>query len=343
MKVTSFSFIKNIKQILLAAVRIIIWFVTIVILIFLFIIFIDLIGFKKVFLERDGFTTLDFWESNGKVLSLYGSGLGNGSGIANSWSKTTILQFIEFQKTKNPLLIFDMDIVQRNASESEVIELLTTGMWPWSPVVKQIYIDTIVRDTNRQINPKDSMEKDRSIYCEAIMKNMLSFNAPEGKFLLYGVLVKNRSGSGPGSIAESSGEGTYGENSGLISHTQDLIRCRGSSGMQRITWSEHSGIAVRSGVRVKTVENLNYTDLPSVIPGFSFLDGPCNPCDALSDDPLKKYRCPFVLERNDGNGGYYKGIKAVSDIWRVLWGFANYFKTSSAQIPAEFSAFRINS
>jgi hypothetical protein len=333
MKVTSFSFTKNIKRILLAAVGIIVWIVGLIIVGFLFVILIDFLGFKSIFLEKDGFTTLEFWDGGGKSVSLSGG----------SWSKSTILQFIQFQKTKNPLLIFDMDLLQKNASEREAIELLTTGQWPWSPVVQQIYQDAIVRDTNRQINPLDSMNKDRSIYCEAIMKDMLAFKAPEGQFLLYGVLVKNRSGSGsgPGSVAESSGEGTYGENSGLISQSQDLIRCRGSSGMQKISWSGYDGI---TGVRVKNIENLNYTDLPSVVPGFTFLNGPCNPCDALSDDPLKKYRCPFVLERENGNGngGYYKGIGAMSDIWRVLWGFANYFKTSSAQVPAEFSAFRVN-
>ena len=318
----SSSYIKKIKHILLVIL-------IIIALCFLIIILVDFFVFKKVFLSLDeGFTTLDF----GK-----GTKLDNGNG---RWSKTTILSFIQFQKTKNPLLIFDMDIVQQNASESEAIELLTTGMWPWNLVTQQIYKDMIVRDTNRQINPKDSMEKDRTIYCEAIIKNLLGMKAPEGQFLLYGVLVKNRSRTG-GNVADTSGEGTYGVNSGLISQKQDLIRCNGSSGMQRISYTgAYDGI---TGVRIKTVENLNYVDLPDIVPGFSFLDKPCNPCIALSDDPLNKYRCPFSIARENGNGGYNKGVGALSDIWKVLWGFGNYFTSSQVQVPSHFAAFRVNS
>jgi hypothetical protein len=316
----SSSYLKKIKHILLVIL-------IIIALSFLVMILIDFFIFKKVFVSLDeGFTTLD---------------IGKGTNIPSTrWSKTTILSFIQFQKTKNPLLIFDMDVVQQNASESEATELLTRGMWPWSPVTQQIYKDMIVRDINRQINPKDSMEKDRSIYCEAIIKNLLAMKAPEGKFLLHGVLVRNRSRTG-GNVADSSGEGTYGVESGLISQKQDLIRCNGPSGMQRISYTgAYDGI---TGVRIKTVENLNYVDLPDIVPGFSFLDSPCNPCSALSDDPLNKYRCPFSIARENGNGGYYEGVGALSDIWKVLWGFGNYFVSSEVQVPSHFAAFRVNS
>jgi len=280
-----------------------------------------MVAFQKVFLQRDGFTTLDFG-------TVYNSRFG-------PWSQTTVLEFIQFQKTNNPLLIFDMDIIQQKATENEAIQLLTTGMWPWSPVTQQIYLDTIIRDTHRQVNPLDSMNKDRTIYCEGVIRDMLAFKAPEGQFLLYGLLVRNRHEN----AAQESGEGTYGEESGLISQKQDLIRCNGAKGMQRIAWSGYDGI---TGVHVKNTENLNYVDLPEIIPGFSFLSAPCNPCDALSDDPLKKYRCPFTINKSNGNGGYYTGVQSVSDIWRVLWGFGNYFKSTSPQVPAEFAAFRVN-
>jgi hypothetical protein len=350
----SYSSIKTIKQTFLVIIRVLVFFILFsflgILVVICVVIFIDLFSFKKIFLDKDGFTTLDFvggsnsaFGSNVGSTSGFGSGFGSGSGFgfgsgsgSGSWSNTTILQFIQFQKTKNPLLIFDMDIIQQKATENEAIELLKTGMWPWSPVVQQIYKDTIVRDTNRQINPKDSMEKDRSIYCEAIIKDMLAFKAPEGQFLLYGVLVKNRNSN----AAEDSGKGTYGEESGLISQNKDLIRCDGVKGMQRISSYGYDGI---TGVRVKNIENLNYIDLPEIIPGFSFLSSPCNPCDALSDDPLKKYRCPFAINKSNGNGGYYTGVKTVSDIWRMLWGFADYFTSSSVQIPSTFAAFRINS
>jgi len=45
------------------------------------------------------------------------------------------------------------------------------------------------------------------------------------------------------------------------------------------------------------------------MPGFSFVNGPCNPCSPLNDNP--DYSCPFKLN--------VKGNDAISDVWKELW------------------------
>jgi hypothetical protein len=50
-------------------------------------------------------------------------------------------------------------------------------------------------------------------------------------------------------------------------------------------------------------------DLENVIPGFSFTNGPCNPCGALKQ--TADYSCPFQLN--------VKNTPNVSAVWKYLW------------------------
>ena len=255
------------------------------------------------------------------------------------WKPQTVKQFIQFQKTVNPLLVFDMKLLQQQATEKEAINLLTTGMWSWSKEIQEIYKDTIIRDTTRQINPLNVMNIDRTIYNETAIKELLGWKAPEGQFLLNGVFVegtgKGADGSaGAGAIAQEtlSGEGTYGIKSGLISKNQDLIRCYGKKGMQRITQDGNDGI---TGLHKKQIVNLDYHNLPKIIPGFTFIKGACNPCSALSS-PLPNYSCPFTIMRE--NESHNNNISAI---WRNLWGLGKS-KYKEPQVSSRSAAFRIN-
>ena len=47
------------------------------------------------------------------------------------------------------------------------------------------------------------------------------------------------------------------------------------------------------------------------IPGFKFLNGSCDPCGALNENP--DYSCKYSLD--------IKGVKpGVSNVWKKLWG-----------------------
>lgn len=74
------------------------------------------------------------------------------------------------------------------------------------------------------------------------------------------------------------------------------------------------------------------TDLPSEIPGFAFVNSPCNPCDLLSSTP--KYDCPFSLKDAKGN------TAPTHSMLQYLWKLGKYASGSapaSAPVPAPAS------
>jgi hypothetical protein len=50
--------------------------------------------------------------------------------------------------------------------------------------------------------------------------------------------------------------------------------------------------------------------LENIIPGFTFLNGPCNPCGAINEKA--DYSCPFKLNVK-------KQSPFISDVWQYLW------------------------
>ena len=241
---------------------------------------------------------------------------------ATTWSQKTVQQFLMFQKIRNPNLIFDMKQIQQQATQQEADYLLTHGVWYWSEAIQQIYTDAIIRDSTRQINPLDVMNVDRTIYNENAIKQILAFNTPEGEFIINGVLVK---GTGKGNVAESSGFGSFGINSGLISPSNDIIRCNGTRGMQRITDDGYDGIF---GLHLKKYTDIDFHELPKIIPGFSFLRNPCNPCVALNNPP--DYSCPFQVRPK------------VSSIWQKLWGITVDYSLEKRPKITNQLIFRVN-
>ena len=62
-----------------------------------------------------------------------------------------------------------------------------------------------------------------------------------------------------------------------------------------------------TGETVTTVEPAN---IPKEMPGFNFVNGPCNPCVALNSPG--DFSCPFKLNvKEKGND--------ISDVWKTLW------------------------
>ena len=54
---------------------------------------------------------------------------------------------------------------------------------------------------------------------------------------------------------------------------------------------------------------INNEDIPNIIPGFSFIDEPCNPCVAIND--LSNMKCAFKLN--------IEGDDTTSEIWKRIW------------------------
>ena len=67
--------------------------------------------------------------------------------VKNKWNESVIKDFIRTQAAQNQDVIFDMDMIQLQATQKEAEELINTGMWPWSKRTQDIYFDAISRRT----------------------------------------------------------------------------------------------------------------------------------------------------------------------------------------------------
>lgn len=221
--------------------------------------------------------------------------------ISTNWSTQTIQNFLNFEQTKNPNLIFDVDLIQQQATETEVKTLFQTGKWPWDDETKKLYMDAVKNNTMLKVSPAAAMDQAQSIYNQSITREMLSWNAPEGQFLLRGAYSATTNQN------QNNGSGKYGINSGLITKNNNLIRCGiDSNNNVVLQQTENMGNDGITGAHTKQTNKIDFNKLPSLIPGFRFIGSPCDPCSALNSPP--KYTCPFSLTSKD-----------PSPIWASLW------------------------
>jgi hypothetical protein len=210
---------------------------------------------------------------------------------ANSWSDDLVAKFLKFQKVLNPNVVFDMKVVQQQASPDEVEYLFKHNKWPWSKQVIDIYKQAVAENSFVKVDPGISMIDAQRIYNEMAMKQILSFGTKEGTFLLNGVVI--------------------GHNKKMPSNVNDVVRCGTDpktkrSVVEKVVYNGYDSI---SGAMNKTVTNVGVGKIPGLVNGFKFLNGPCNPCSPLDNPP--NYSCPFSL--NTGNGA------EVTPIWKLLW------------------------
>jgi hypothetical protein len=215
-------------------------------------------------------------------------------GFQNSntqWSPDLINRFIEYQQTVNENNTqFDLDILQQQATPEEAEELLKTGYWPWPDDLKQEYTDHVMSSTIIKIEPKYAVSYAMKIYNEYTVREMLAWNKKEGQFLLYG--------------------GDIGVTDGLPNNVRNTIKCstdiNGNSVMQKKIYTNMNYGNGYIGEKVTTVEPV---DIPNEMTGFSFVNGPCDPCVALNIPG--DFSCPFKLN--------VKGDDDISDVWKQLW------------------------
>jgi hypothetical protein len=184
-----------------------------------------------------------------------------------------------------------MKVVQQQASPDEVEYLFQHNKWPWSKEVMDLYQQAVAENSFVKVDPGIAMIDAQQIYNEMAMKEILSFGTKEGTFLLNGVVI--------------------GHNQNMPSNVNDVVKCgtdpkTKASTVEKVVYNGYDSI---SGAMNKTVTNVEFADIPGLVNGFKFLNGPCNPCSPLDNPP--NYSCPFSL--NTGNGA------EVSPIWKLLW------------------------
>lgn len=229
-----------------------------------------------------------------------------------TWNKQSTQDFLQIQNTINHNKIFDVDMIQKNqASQSEVNYFNTHGMWPWSERTIELYSMAVKSNPYIRTYSGDSINYARTLYNEAAILQIISYQTKEGNFLLNGVLVRDPSGNKMEDLP--SGFGDFPYESGLIEHDKrfDVIKCnmKGPNGgtLERIKYTGKGGIY---GEQTTKKTKVNYNDLEDIIPGFKFLDGPCNPCVAVGEKP--NYSCPFQIKLKDKS-------PFISQVWQYLW------------------------
>jgi hypothetical protein len=225
-----------------------------------------------------------------------------------TWTSDSTKNFIDVQQTINPHVVFDTDELQKQAPQEELDFFLQNGHWPWSQQVQELYKQSVAANPFVRTDPEDAMNNAMKIYNQSIILEMISWQTKEGQFLLKGVAI----GSGNKLEDLPSGWGNYGYSSGLITKRNDIIKCGiDEDGSRSLRQTKFTGKDKITGAQTKEVTAVDYNKLEDLIPGFSFMNGKCNPCVAINDTP--DYSCPFNLDISGNNQG-------VSAVWQYLWG-----------------------
>jgi len=228
-----------------------------------------------------------------------------------SFTNNSKLNFLQIQNTINREKIFDMNTIATQASQEELDYFNKNGMWPWSQKVIDLYQEAINANPYIRTLPELATNEARTQYNEAAILRLLSYQTKEGQFMLNGVLVKDPSGNKIEDLPNGFGE--FGYSAGLIGNrSDDIIKCNFKNDskptLERIRYTGKGGIF---GQQTEKKTKVNYKDLESLIPGFTFLSSPCNPCKAMSETP--DYSCPFRLKVKNKS-------PFISDVWQYLWG-----------------------
>lgn len=226
-----------------------------------------------------------------------------------TWNQESTNKFLEIQKLVNPQIVFNAAEIQKQATQEEVDYFNKHGQWPWSDKIKNLYKESLDNNPYVRTDPDDAINTISTIYNEKAILQMLSWQAKEGQFLLNGISI-NTNKKNPYEDLPN-GWGDYAFNSKQISKNNNIVKCSynkdGDLSMQETQYEGNSGILYN---HVKKYTPLDYNDLEKIVPGFSFLNGPCNPCDALKDPP--SYDCAFNLDIRGSK-------KGISPVWKYLW------------------------
>lgn len=231
------------------------------------------------------------------------------------WTDNSKTNFLLIQKTINPNNVFDTEIIQKQASQEEVDFFLKNGYWPWSKEVETLYKEMLEKNPYIRTYSKNEIERVKTIYNQNAILNAIALQTKEGQFLLNGVSIKSNSINPLENLP--SGFGEFGYTSRLIEPMDDVIKCHidnnNNASLQKIVYTGKGGIFTEQTKNITPITKpVDYNNLDKLIPGFSFVKGSCDPCQALNSP--SNYSCPFNL---DISGNETDGI---SPVWKYLWG-----------------------
>lgn len=197
-----------------------------------------------------------------------------------SFTDSSLQDFLLIENTINRQKIFDTNILQKQASQEELDYFNSHGMWPWSQSTTDLYINATNSNPYIRTYSKDAINYARSIYNETAILELLSNQTNEGLFKINGVQVPNPQGNPKEQLPNGFGDFPY--TSGLLDDRRDdVIKCNlDTNQLERTRYNGKGGIF---GEQLTVVTPVDYNNLSSIIPGFSFINKPCNPCSSASD------------------------------------------------------------
>ena len=194
-----------------------------------------------------------------------------------SFTDSSLKDFLLIENTINRQKIFDTNILQKQASQEELDYFNLHGMWPWSQSTTDLYINATNSNPYIRTYSRDAINYARSIYNEAAILELLSNQTNEGLFKINGVQVPNPQGNPKEQLPNGFGDFPY--TSGLLDDRRDdVIKCNlDTNQLERTRYNGKGGIF---GEQLTVVTPVDYNNLSSIIPGFSFINEPCNPCSS---------------------------------------------------------------
>lgn len=212
----------------------------------------------------------------------------------------SIDKFLEIENLNNPNAIFDINKLKEQVSQEELDYFIENGMWPWSEETIQMYEKAVNNNPYIRTYSGDSVFYTRRTYNEAAILKILSYQAKEGQFLLSGVQI-----NGSTDNILPSGHGNFGYHSGLQENTDDVIKCN---------MEKDDDYFLERTSYTGTTTKLDVNNVENEIPGFKFVNSPCNPCTNLYNSSSNTNNsCPFKLKLKD------EQTHDISNVWKYLW------------------------
>lgn len=233
----------------------------------------------------------------------------------NIWYDDNINEFKRRFKLTHPDILVDFEQIKKVSSPQDLDYYLQNGYWPWSDDVKNMYKEYLSNNTFIANFPEDGLNEAMKIYSQGQILQILSMQSKEGQFLLNGIFIGNNK--------DINDTNNYLSSiiSGLQNKAQSIIRC-GIDGMPKEIIPKFNGLYGSQPREYKTI--YDFSELERKIPGFRFINEPCNPCNALKDPP--DYSCKFQLNISESNKNKSKFIDSsafpnsgTSKVWSYLW------------------------
>ena len=211
-----------------------------------------------------------------------------------TYTASTVTQLNDYNtKAKDsgkPQTLSVEDLQKIGVPENSVKQFISTGKWPWRPE----FIDTM-----KQIfmNASDNNGNTTTSYSDTITQYQSSI--PEEYFVLFSL----------GSFA-----GPFSD----VARTKKLA-CNIDSTTRKAIGNGMYTLDGSGNITTTLVDN---AQLPKLIPGFTFLSTPCNPCNIINGN----YDCPFAYPDSNGKT-LFPGF-----LTEYGWGIYPYSKSNTNSI-----------